>query len=126
MPSRGPPRRLAMRAASISCTQAGAGRVLGVDDILLLTRYVLLGPTTTAQRRKLLGSGAVCDELVPAQNKRGIQNVVRQTRAVLIRQNREDQLHPVRPSRRAAQKTKEYANDHADDELQTMMALVFG
>jgi hypothetical protein len=49
--------------------------VLGVDDILLLTRYVLLGPTTTAQRRKLLGSGAVCDQLVPVQNKRGIQNV---------------------------------------------------
>jgi len=52
--------------------------VLGVDDILLLTRYVLLGPTTTAQRRELLGSGAVCDQLVPAQNKRGIQNVVGQ------------------------------------------------
>jgi hypothetical protein len=52
--------------------------VLGVDDILLLTRYVLRGPTPPAQRRELLGSGAVCDELVPAQNKRGIQDVVGQ------------------------------------------------
>ena len=33
MPSWGPPRRrLAVRASSISCTQAGAVRVLGVDD----------------------------------------------------------------------------------------------
>ena len=44
------------------------------------------------ERTELLRSGAASNKLGPAQQERGIENVVRETRAVLIRQNREDQL----------------------------------